>query len=80
MTQLKFFNAIKDGDLEEIKQFVGKLELRQVPFGACLNMESNIPEVRNLGPNFQWSAVLHLMCSKSVPEDHIIEVIRSLIA
>ena len=44
-----------------------------------LNHESAIPEVKSIGRGYNWSAVMHLINSRTASEDAIIESIRMLL-
>lgn len=67
------------GDFVKISDIVTKHELRFIPTGEGLNQDSSIPELRNIGQNFYWSAILGLINSQPVSEERIIDIIQFFI-
>ena len=53
--------------------------VRRVPEGIAMNHESTNEELRLLGPQFTWSAVLHLINNTLVPEESMINLIKYLL-
>lgn len=71
----KQLDAYRLADVENLRDIQKKFEIRRVPFSEGLNSESNYQEINSL-PYYYWSALVHMLHQKVVPEEKMIEVFK----
>lgn len=66
--ETSLFRNICEGNIEQTRLIVNQHDIRRLPMGISMNHESNIDDLRLIGPQYDWSPVLHLINNPQVSE------------
>ena len=77
--ETSLFKMICEGNIDQTRLIVTQHGIRRLPMGISMNHESNIEDLRLIGPHFNWSPVIHLINNALVSEQFKIDMIRYLL-